>query len=163
MDTLIRRTGQYAKWLTTILVVLVLADVVMRYVFSVSHAWLMDFEWHCFALIFLMGAAYTLRADRHVRVDVLYMRWTERRRAWIDLLGTLLFLIPWCLVVIYTSFRYAEVSFLIGEKSPDPGGLPARFIIKGAITLGFILLLLQAIMLAIRSVMIIRSQDTSQA
>lgn len=154
-------TGEGMKWLTTILVLLIFGDVLLRYLFATSRAWLTDLEWHCFALIFLLAAAYTLKEDQHVRVDVLYTRWSPKRQAWINLIGTLLFLIPWCLIVIRTSFFYTEHAFLIGERSAEPGGLGWRWLIKGAITLGFSLLLLQAVAYAIRSMNILMGRSQS--
>ena len=152
MVRLIHWTGKYASWLTTMLVVLVVGDVFLRYLFSSSFAWLTDLEWHVFALIFLLGGAYGLAEDKHVRVDVFYSNWSVRRKAWVNIIGIVFLLIPWCLIVIYTSFTYAENAFAIGEKSSEPGGLPARWIIKGAITLGFLLLLLQAILSLVRHI-----------
>ena len=151
IDGIIRRIGKAAGWLNFILVVLICMDVFMRYVFSNSQEWMLELEWHLFALVFLLGGAYALQADQHVRVDVWYARQDERTKAWVNLAGTVLFLIPWCLIVIYTSFRYAENSFLINERSPDPGGLPARYLIKFSITIAFCLLLLQALLIIIKN------------
>lgn len=160
IDIFTRWTGERIKWLTTILVVLIFGDVLLRYLFATSKAWITDLEWHVFALIFLLAAAYTLKEDQHVRVDVLYAKWSAKRQAWTNLLGTVLFLVPWCLIVIYTSFHYAEHAYAIGEKSAEPGGLPARFLIKAAITVGFIMLLLQGISLTITSWKIIQKTET---
>lgn len=143
--------GERVMWLTTALVILIFLDVIMRYLFSATNAWVTELEWHMFALIFLLCAGYALKGDHHVRVDVFYSKMTARGKAVVDLFGTLIFLIPWCLMVIYTSFIYAENSFAFREMSPDPGGLPARYIIKFAITAGFILLLLQAVAMAMKS------------
>jgi TRAP-type mannitol/chloroaromatic compound transport system permease small subunit len=142
-------------WLTSALVVLIFADVVLRYLFSSTSAWVMELEWHLFSLIFLLCAGYTLKNDQHVRVDLFYARLTRRGKAWVDLIGTLLFLLPWCAIVIYTSFKYAENSFAFREMSPDPGGLPARYIIKFAITAGFSLLMLQGVALVLKSLRVI--------
>ena len=127
------------------LVVLICVDVLLRYFFNATQKWVIELEWHMFALIFLIGASYTFQKDKHVRVDVFYQNFSENKKMWVNLLGNIFFLIPWCLVIIYTSYKYANVSFSYLESSPDPGGLPARFIIKYAITFGFVLLLIQAI------------------
>lgn len=148
-------------WLTSALVVLIFADVVLRYLFSSTSAWVMELEWHLFALIFLLCAGYTLNNDQHVRVDLFYARMPRKGKAWVDLLGTLLFLLPWCAIVIYTSFKYAENSFAFREMSPDPGGLPARYIIKFAITVGFSLLMLQGIALVLKSLRIILISESA--
>ncbi len=143
--------GERVMWLTSALVVLIFADVVLRYLFSSTSAWVMELEWHLFALIFLLCAGYTLNHDQHVRVDLFYTRMTQKGKAWVDFLGTLFFLLPWCAIVIYTSFKYAENSFVFREMSPDPGGLPARYLIKFAITVGFSLLMLQGVALILKS------------
>jgi TRAP-type mannitol/chloroaromatic compound transport system permease small subunit len=154
------RVGERVKWLTTALVILIFTDVALRYLFSQTSAWVIELEWHLFALIFIFGAAYTLKEDQHVRVDVFYTRFSPRKKAWVNLLGTLFFLIPWCLIIIYTSYYYAENSFAVKEISADPGGLPARYLIKFSITVGFALLLVQAIALCLRSIAVILKRDT---
>lgn len=152
LDSINEWTGRTTAWLTSILVVFMCYDVIMRYLFSQTAVWIAELEWHMFALIFLLGAAYTLKDDKHVRVDVFYTNFSPKKQAWVNLVGTLVFLIPFCLIVIFTSFSYAEKSWAIGESSPDPGGLPARYLIKSAITLGFVLLLLQSFAEILRSI-----------
>lgn len=137
--------GRLASWLTFVLVLLVCFDVTIRYLFNDTQAWIMELEWHLFALIFLLGAGYTLKHDHHVRVDLFYTKFCRRDKAWVNLAGAVLFLIPWCVIIIIYSFQYANTSFQIAEGSPDPGGLPARYLIKFAITFGVSLLLLQAV------------------
>lgn len=159
VDKVNRWVGERIKWVTTLLVLLVFTDVVLRYAFSSTSAWVAELEWHFFALIFLLGAAYGLKEDKHVRVDLFYAKYSVRQKAIVDLLGTLLFLVPWCLVIIFTSFRYAENSWYFSETSPDPGGLPARYVIKFAITAGFFLLLLQAFSLVVNCIKTIIKKD----
>lgn len=137
--------GRGVSWLNGVLVLLVCADVVSRFLFQETAAWVMELEWHLFALIFLLGSGYALRHNRHVRVDLFYNRFAPRDRALADLIGGAVLLIPWCILIIYFSSSYAWSSFLIREGSPDPGGLPARYLIKFAIPLGFFLLLLQGV------------------
>ncbi len=153
IEALSEWSGRAVSWLSLGMVLLVSYDVAMRYLFRAGSVALQELEWHLFALLFLLGAAYTLRHDEHVRIDLLYQaRWmTPRRRAWIDLLGTALFLIPFCLLVIWTSWPFVLDSYRLGEGSPDPGGLPARWLLKAAIPLGFLLLLLQGLALLAHS------------
>ena len=153
--------GKASSWVSVFLVVIICVDVLLRYCFSNTKSWIIELEWHLFALIFLLGGAYALRKDQHVRVDVWYTKQSTRTQAWVNLFGTIIFLIPWCLVIIYTSYNYAENAWAIGESSPDPGGLPARYIIKFVITIGFCLLLLQAFSLIATSVREIRKPATS--
>ena len=137
--------GRGVSWLNGVLVLLVCADVVSRFLFQETAAWVMELEWHLFALVFLLGSGYALRHNRHVRVDLFYNRFAPRDRALADIIGGAVLLIPWCILIIYFSSSYAWSSFLIREGSPDPGGLPARYLIKFAIPLGFFLLLLQGV------------------
>lgn len=145
IDWLNGAVGRGNAWLSGLLVGLVCFDVLMRYAFRTTHAWLMELEWHLFAILFLVGAAYTLRQDRHVRVDVFYARMSARDRAWVDFVGTLLLLLPWTLFVLHASWQYALVSWHIRETSPDPGGLPALYPIKFVVVLGMALLFLQGL------------------
>lgn len=161
INYLSRIFGQLASWGTTILVLLICGDVFMRYMLNISHVWMTELETHLFALIFLMGAAYTLNKDAHVRVDLFYSHFPEVKKAIVNFLGVLLFLIPWCLVVIRASFKYASNSFRINETSPDPGGLPALWMVKFMIVMAFAILLLEAFSLLLRSYLVIRGQQSS--
>ena len=145
--------GRSAAWVTLGLVLVVFVDVVMRYLFNTSYVFTQELEWHLFGFIFLIGAGYTLLHDGHVRVDIIYQRLGLKGRGWINLCGVILFLIPGCIMVIVTSWKFAANSFAILEGSPDPGGIPLRFILKGCIPLGFTLLLLQGFSLGIHSLM----------
>ncbi|MCB0655778.1 MAG: TRAP transporter small permease subunit [Saprospiraceae bacterium] len=151
--------GKSISWVSTLLVLLIFIEVIVRKLFSLDKIWVSELSWHLFAAMFLFSAGYTLRADQHVRVDVFYQNLTARKQAWINLIGSVLLLIPWCLIIIYTSFQYAMNSWLIGEKSPDPGGLPARYLIKFTITAGFLLLLYQAVILILQSLRTIRGKE----
>ena len=153
--------GVHVSWFTTALVILIFYDVMMRYLFSKSAAWVGELEWHLFAIIFLLGAGYTFKHDRHVRVDLFYQNFSKKRKAWVNLVGTVIFLVPWCVMIILSSFRYTRTSFEYLERSQDPGGLPARYIIKGMITVGFILLLWQALLSIIEQIKILKSRVTS--
>lgn len=161
IDKLSSWTGHLVAWLVLLLVLLVCYDVSMRYLFQSGSVALQELEWHLFALIFLLGAAPTLKNDGHVRVDVLYhSHWfSPRTRIWINLLGTLAFLLPFCLVVITASWPFVRNAFLQNEGSPDPGGLPYRYLLKAVIPLAFSLLALQGIADLIRNLLKLR-QDS---
>lgn len=145
--------GRLIAWLVLLLVLLVSYDVTMRYVFQSGSVALQELEWHLFSFIFLLGAAYTLQHNDHVRLDLFYQSrfMNDYRRAWINLLGTLGFLIPFCILIIVSSIPFVEQAFVHMEGSPDPGGLPWRWIPKSAIPLGFGLLVLQGISDGIKS------------
>ena len=157
------RVGKAASWLTTALMLLVCVDVVIRYLFNDTQAWIIELEWHLFGLIFLLGAGYAFKHDRHVRVDVFYANFSERDKAWVNLIGGLVFLLPWAAVLTFVSFEYATIAYRIGEGSPDPGGLPARYIIKYAVTAGLGLLLLQGIANIIDSILLLAGHTTEHS
>lgn len=152
-DFINERIGRLAAWLVVALVLLVCYDVSMRYLFQAGSVALQELEWHLFALIFLLGGAYTLKHDEHVRVDVIYQaEWmTPRRKAAVNLFGCLFLLLPFCVLMINASIPFVLQSYEWGEASPDPGGLPYRWLLKAMIPFGFALLALQGIALAIRS------------
>jgi len=145
--------GKYTSWLTTALVLVVVFDVITRYVFNESSVAMQELEWHLFAILFLMGSAFTLQNDSHVRVDLFYSKFNIKQKAWINIGGTILFLIPFTLMIIYASQTYVLNSFAVNESSPDPGGLPARYILKAFIPISFMFLLLQSISLLFKSIL----------
>jgi TRAP-type mannitol/chloroaromatic compound transport system permease small subunit len=159
IDALNEWVGRIVAWATTIVVVVVFVDVVMRYAFNTSFVFTQELEWHLFAFIFLMGAGATLLKDGHVRVDIFYQRFSYKHRAWINLIGVIFFLIPGCLMIILTSLKFVSSSFAVMEGSPDPGGIPYRFILKSCIPAGFTLVLMQGIAMGIRSWYHIRGRD----
>ncbi len=160
IDAMNEGIGLFVAWLTSLLVLNVFYDTFMRYAFKKGHIALQELEWHIFSVIFLIGAAYTLKHDGHVRVDIIYTKLSDRAKAWIDLIGTFAFLIPFCLIVMYSTKGFIENSWAVREMSPDPGGLPARYILKSMIPLGFFLLMLQGIAEAFKCIVKLkRPQD----
>lgn len=151
IDALNRSVGKAVACLTGLLVLLVCSDVFLRKVFSLTANWVVELEWHLFALIFLLSAGYALAQHRHVRVDVFYQNFSERDKAWVNLLGFLFLLLPWCLVLLWVGAEYTWNAYHMGEGSPDPGGLPYRFFIKAMIPMGVFLLLLQGLAEALRA------------
>lgn len=162
IDRLNELVGAAVSWLSTLLVLVVCYDVFTRYVLRSSSVAVQELEWHIFALIFLIGAAYTLKHDGHVRVDVIYSRLSTRGKACIDLLGGLVFLIPFSILIIWTSKAFIDMSWMIRETSPDPGGLPARYLLKGAIPFGFVLVLLQGVAQTLRSLLAVIGHPLDQ-
>ncbi len=147
-----KKLGTITSWLTFVLVLIITYDVIVRYVFDESSVALQELEWHIFAIIFLLAAGYTFLIDDHVRVDVFYTRYSENKKAVTNLIGSLFFLIPFCIVGILSSLNFVEFSFRVKEISPDAGGLPARYILKSFIPISFLLLLLQGIAIAFKSI-----------
>jgi TRAP-type mannitol/chloroaromatic compound transport system permease small subunit len=162
VDWINEKTGLFAAWLTTVLVLNVFYDTIMRYIFNKGNIGLQELEWHIFSVIFLIGAAYTLKHDGHVRVDIVYARLSSRARAWIDLIGSFTMLVPFCLIVIYATKMFVFNSWAVREMSPDPGGLPARYIIKAMIPAGFFLLLLQGVSQAFKNLLLLLGHKTEE-
>lgn len=150
--------GRGVSWVTSGLVAVVFVDVAMRYLFNTSFVFTQELEWHLFAFIFLMGAGYTLLYDGHVRVDIIYQRLSTKARAWVNFICCFVFLFPGCFLVIYTSLDFVANSFAVMEGSPDPGGIPFRFILKACIPAGFILFALQGVSLMLKSLFVITGQ-----
>jgi TRAP-type mannitol/chloroaromatic compound transport system permease small subunit len=159
IDALNEHIGRWTSWLVLLMVGLGVWNVVGRYggyLFrqNLSSNALIESQWYIFDLVFLLGAAYTLRHNEHVRVDVLYSTWTRKQRAIADLFGSLFLLIPFCIMVIWFSWQSVVNSWQISEMSPDPGGLP-RYPIKAMIIVAFVLLIVQGISEAIKNLAIL--------
>lgn len=162
IDTVNEYIGRGVSWATLLLVLVTFVDVVMRYFFNTSYVFTQELEWHVFAFIFLMGAGYTLKNDGHVRVEVFYGKLGRRGKSWINLIGVLFFLIPSCALFIKTGIPFAVKSFHVMEGSPDPGGIPYRFLLKGCIPAGYALILLQGISLGIDSLLGVLGWDAEE-
>jgi TRAP-type mannitol/chloroaromatic compound transport system permease small subunit len=157
--------GRAMGWLCTVLMLVVVAYVVGRYCFSYSAKVLEELQWHLFTLIFLLGAGYTLRHGRHVRVDVLYSRGSPRVKAAVDLAGVLLFLLPFCGVLIWFGYGYAQHSLWRGgawqfERDAGEGVLPTVGLLKAVLPLAMGLLSLQGLALAARSLLTLLGVNT---
>ena len=159
VDRLNTWVGHVVAWATALVVMVVFVDVVMRYAFKMSFVFTQELEWHLFAFIFLIGAGYTLLKDGHVRVDIFYQRGSPKTQAWINFLGVIIFLIPGCYMVIATSLPFVYNAWAVMEGSPDPGGIPYRFVLKSCIPAGFVLILLQGLSLGIKSLLIILGKE----
>ncbi len=155
VDGMSDKIGHLVGWMTTLMVLIVFYDTVMRYAFNKGNVALQELEWHLFAIVFLIGPAYTLKESGHVRVDIVYVNLSEKTQAWIDFLGVFVFLIPFSVMVIFSTKGFIMNSWAIREISPDPGGLPARYLLKAMIPLGFSLLIVQGLSEAAKNFMII--------
>lgn len=167
VDGLNERIGGAIRWLSLLMVLLGAFNAIARYltkytgVSLASNAYT-ELQWYFFSLIFLLGAAYGLRHDVHVRVDVLFARLSRKAQAWIDVAGTVLFLIPFCILMLWVSWPAVRNSWSVREVSPDPGGLP-RYPIKAVILICFVLLLLQGVSHVIKQVEVIRGEVPAEA
>lgn len=166
VDRVNERLGRAVAWLTLGMVLIGAFNAVARYLgrytgWSLSsNAWL-ELQWYLFSLVFLLAAPWTLQRDAHVRVDVLYSRVPQRVRDWIDFLGSLLFLVPFCIFALLVSWPSVRNSWQVLETSPDPGGL-ARYPIKSFILVAFFLLLLQGLSEAGKRLAALRARGEDQ-
>lgn len=159
IDAVNDRVGRWAAWLALLLVTVVTYDVVMRYLFNITYVFIQELEWHIFAVIFLITAGYAHLLDSHVRVDIFYVRFPPRIRAWVDFLGGILFLLPTVVLLIWTSIPFVTASLADLEGSPDPGGIPGRFVLKAVIPLAFFLLGIQGVSEIIKNFYRVRGKE----
>lgn len=128
IDRISARTGNAVAWLTLGMVLVTFLIVILRYVFNVGLIWLQDTVIWMHAAVFMLGAASTLQRDEHVRVDIFYRRADAKHRAWVDLAGVVVFLLPLCGFLLHTSWDYVGASWALREGSRDAGGLPYPFV-----------------------------------
>ena len=149
IDTFIDAVGRITAWSSFALALVMGTNVLLRYGFSTGSVWSQELEWHLMSPICLFGMSYALRHGEHVRVDVLFASFSERNKLLVELITALISMAV-CLIIIYLSWSYVAYSWNIGEGSANPGGIPARYLLKALIPLGFALLLLQSLAQAIQ-------------
>ena len=148
--------GRIAGVLLILLLFNVFYDVIMRYLFNDVSIGMQELEWHLYSTIFLLGVSYTLRHDGHVRVDLIYEKLNVRRQGWVDLFGSLLFLLPFSLLVFYYGLGFVAESWDMSERSGDPGGLLYRWAIKSMIPIAFLSVTISGVGLILNSINKIR-------
>ncbi len=151
-------TGRITAWLTLAMVLVTCVVVVLRYVFDLGFIWMQESVTWMHAVVFMVGAAYALQRNEHVRVDVFYREFSERRRAIVDILGVLVFLLPLCLYFGWSAWDFVAASWRIKEASRESGGLPYPMVplLKSVLILTPVMLALQGIALLMRSVAVLR-------
>ena len=163
IDALVDAAGRIVAWLLLALVLLMSANVLLRYLFSIGSVASQELEWHLMSPIVLIGMAYALLRDGHLRVDLLYVKLPRRARLVVNLAASLIGVV-FSGLVIYLAWKYVLQAYAIGEGSPDPGGLPHRFVLKAFIPIGFALLLLYSIAEAIHAwLALVTGEDRSRA
>ena len=145
LDLIVRKVGEWVSWLWLILVLIIVFNVLLRYVFGEGRVELEELQWHFYAVGFLVGLSYCAIFDGHVRVDIFQARFRLRTKAWIELFGIILFLAPFIGIVLIYAVPFVIRSYNIGEISDAPGGLPARWAIKSFLVVGFALLAVTAV------------------
>ncbi len=156
VDRLNDAVGRGVAWLTLLMVIVTFAVVVLRYVFSVGWVAMQESYVWLHGIVFMAGAGYTLLHNGHVRVDIFYRPGSERFRAWVDLLGSLFLLLPVVILIVYSSWGYVLTSWIKLEESREAGGLPALFLLKSVIWVFCVLIGLQGLSLATRSLLVLR-------
>ncbi len=155
IDQLSDWTGRLIAWLALAMVAVTFTVVVLRYLFDSGSIALQESITYMHALLFMLGAAYTLRHDGHVRVDIFYRKFGPRGRAWVDLLGVLFLLIPVTGFIAWISWDYVAASWALHEGSREAGGLPGVYLLKSVIPLMALLLLLQGVAMGLRALSVI--------
>jgi TRAP-type mannitol/chloroaromatic compound transport system permease small subunit len=145
----IDRIGSLTAWIALVMIGLVATNVFLRYTFSFGSVWAQELEWHLLAALILLGMSHALQRGENVRVDLFYARYSPAAKRWVDVISALL-LIAVSLAFIWLSLGYVEQSRSINEASPDPGGIPLRWLVKSLIPLGYALLVLQQLASLIR-------------
>jgi TRAP-type mannitol/chloroaromatic compound transport system permease small subunit len=172
VDAFIRHLGEVAAWLSLGMVLVTFTVVLMRYAFDLGSISLQESVTYMHAVLFMLGIAYTLGRNGHVRVDIFYERLSRRGRARVDLIGTLLLLIPVCVLILWLGWAYVAESWRVKEASRETGGLPAVYLLKTLILIMPLLLLLQGSVYALRNWLFLRGieealpgdeRDTSHA
>ena len=163
VDRFTGRLGRLISWLTLAMILIGAYNAIARYLgrfigINLSSNLYLELQWYLFSLVFLLGAGFALKENSHVRVDVLYGRLRRRARARIDVIGSVLMLIPFCIFVLWVSWPSIHNSWLVREGSPDPGGLP-RYPLKAVIIVAFVLLLVQGISELVKDLRVLRGLD----
>ena len=155
IDQLSELTGRILAWLSLLMMVMLCLVVLLRYGFEVGSIGLQEGVTYLHASIFMLGAAYALKQDAHVRVDILYRNFSPRGKAWVNSLGGIIFLLPLCIYIFFISWDFVVQSWQIREVSTEPGGIPAVFLLKTLIPVMAINLGLQAVAEILRSAMVL--------
>jgi TRAP-type mannitol/chloroaromatic compound transport system permease small subunit len=155
IDAFVDLVGRIASWLVLLLALVMGANVLLRYGFSIGSIWMQELEWHLLVPICLIGMSYALRHGEHVRVDILFASFSRRTRHAVDAFAAVLAMV-FSALVIWLSLAYVAQSWNIGEGTANPGGIDYRYVIKSLIPIGFALLFLQSLAQAIHSVLAVR-------
>ena len=160
LDRISAATGKAAAWLTLLMVIVTFIVVIMRYVFDAGLIWVQESVVWMHAVVFMLGAAYTLQAEEHVRVDIFYRTMSARGRAWVDIAGVVVFLVPLCAFLAWASFDFVTQSWRLSESSRESGGLPYPFIpvLKTVLLLMPVAVALQGVSLGLKSVQTLRGR-----
>jgi TRAP-type mannitol/chloroaromatic compound transport system permease small subunit len=153
--------GNFCSVLMLLMVANVFIDVIMRYFFNDVSIAMQELEWHLFGAMFMFGLAYTLKEDAHVRVDIVYDRMSTAKKAWVNILGSLFLALPITLFILYFSIDYTFDAFEMGEGSPDPGGLPYRWVVRSVIPVSSVFLVLSIVYVILNNIQTLHAGETN--
>lgn len=148
--------GRWTSWISVVIVVLMATAVLLRYLYSEGSVWEQELEWFLLSPLILFGMSYAMCHGEHVRVDILYARFSDRAKHVVDLAAALLTIVI-SVIIIWYSIKYVQQAYVIDEGSPDPGGIPHRYLLKAFIPLGFGILALQGIASLLANVVALRN------
>lgn len=148
--------GNFCSLLMLLMVANVFYDVIMRYFFNDVSIGMQELEWHLFAAMFMFGIAYTLKEDAHVRVDIFYDAMSAKKKAIVNIVGSLVLALPITVLILYYGYGYAFEAYSMGEGSGDPGGLPHRWIVRSVIPLSSFFLVLSIIHVLLNNIQVLR-------
>jgi TRAP-type mannitol/chloroaromatic compound transport system permease small subunit len=140
IDSVVVWIGETSSWIWTILIVLIVYQVVQRYVFGLGSIKMEEMQWHLYAVGFMLAMPFTEIRERHVRIDVFAEHWPVRVRLWVELIGIVFFLIPFSVFIAWWSVPYVVHSWEVNEISSAPDGLPFRYVLKAFLVVTFVLL-----------------------
>ncbi len=161
LESISELTGRLFAWLTVLIVFVTFLVVVLRYAFDIGSIALQESISYMHALVFMLGAAYTLKHEGHVRVDIFYRKWSPGRKAWVDLLGTVFLLYPVCLFILISSWDYVLTSWGQHEQSGEAGGLAYVYLLKTALLIMPVLLIVQGTAMALKSLLTLKQGETT--
>ncbi|VAX00152.1 TRAP dicarboxylate transporter, DctQ subunit, unknown substrate 6 [hydrothermal vent metagenome] len=163
LETISQLTGHAVSWLTVFMVLITFTVVTLRYGFNIGSIALQESIGYFHAFIFMIGAAYTLKHDEHVRIDIFYQKMSQQRQAWVDLLGSVFLLMPMCIFIFSSSFDYVMKSWAIQEASSEAGGLPLVYLLKTSILIMPLLVMNQAFVIIIQKIQFLRQNEQAHA
>ncbi len=156
LASIINKIGRSVAWLVLAMVLLIFLIVLGRYVFNAGSIAIQEAATYLHAMVFMLAAAWTLSEDGHVRVDIFYRDASPRHKAWVNFLGSLIFLLPFAIFILVTSWNYVAASWSVFEGSREAGGLPLVWLLKSLIPLFAVLMISQGLLLALKSLAQIR-------
>ncbi|MBN2568837.1 MAG: TRAP transporter small permease subunit [Deltaproteobacteria bacterium] len=152
MDNIAQNVGVTVSWILWAMVFVTIWDILLRYLFKSGSVAIQNLEWYFFGINFLLAIAMNFKDNSNARIDIFYNSFSKKTQAIIEVIGNILFLLPFCLAVLWWAYPFVQSSWEVREASPDPGGLPCIYLMKAVIPVAFVLLLVGAIPNTIKNI-----------